>query len=304
MSRYGKVGAFRQVAHPRIRGGLDPAHEQKHYGKVTRLEDYKADEETYFVPSFSIRRHLHRSEEQNWEAHRHALARRLGRSFTTTAVDKITLKSLEQHRFIKNMRQAGIHPNPNEIRDLAYSVRDDLTNLLTNVRSPLPVPLADFGRFGYRKNALAYEIEGWRGDRANYGSNDLEGYRDAHAVLLEERRLAVGAVALAYQENGLQIDGLAPSPHLTIARSNEEIPEYRMRGLNGKLADLAMGQVLLGDPVIQMKLYRDQPAEIIPIKHSWDSLAPDMPELSPLSELSFELADDRYEFLARQAMYA
>ncbi len=273
MGRYGKVGMFRQVAHPRIRGALDPSGERKHSAGALRLQDYKADEETYFVPSFSIRRHLHRSEELLWDAKQGLIRRRLGRDFTVTPAANIALKSIEQHRFIKNMREAGIHPDPNEVRDIAYSVRDTLTDLLANAHSPLSVSLGGLGRFGYKKNALAYEIGGWRGDRANYGPNDQEGYMDSLAVLLAERQRAVDAIALAYGEAGLETDNIAPSPHITIARGKEAIPDYRMRGLRGALADLAVGEVYFGDPVIDIKMYRDMPVESIYVKHAWDSLA-------------------------------
>lgn len=273
MGRYGKVGTFRQVTHPRIRGALDPSSKQKRYDGIPRLQDYQTDEETYFVPSFSIRRHLHRSEELLWDTNQKMIGRRLGRGFKSTPSTGIALKTIEQKRFIKNMREAGIHPDPDEIRDIAYSVRDMLTDLLTNAESPLPVPLGDLGRFGQKKNALAYQLYGWRGDRAQYGPNDHEGNMDPLAVILAERQLAVGALALAYGEDGLKTDGLAPSPHITIARGNGEIPAHRMREFRDKLADLAIDDVCFGDPVIDVKLHPNEPSEPIYIKHAWDSLA-------------------------------
>ena len=300
MGRYGKVGMFRQVAHPRIRGALDPSHEQSHYGKMPRMEDYKADEETYFVPSFSIRRHLHRSEEVVWDKNQQAVKSRLGRGFTTLSPEEITLKTLEQKRFIKAMREAGIHPEPEEIKDLAYSIRDTLAKRLSNAYSPLKVPLGDLGKFGAGDNALAYTVDGWRGDRANYGENDEDGYMDTRAVLLAERRLAVGALALAYGDEGLRTDNIVSSPHLTIARGKDAIHEYQLRNIRGKLAGLAMDEVYLGDPVIEVKLYRDMPAEPLYVNQTWDSLAPDIPELLFEPDLSFDLDDDRYEALARQ----
>ena len=136
------------------------------------------------------------------------------------------------------MREAGIHPDPDEIRDLAYDVRDGLTNLLANARSPLSVPLGDFGRFGYKDNAVAYEIGGWRGERANYGQNDDERYMDTHAVLLAERQLAVNEIEFAYGAAGLNTDNLASSPHVTMARSSETIFDHRMRGIRHMLGDL------------------------------------------------------------------
>jgi hypothetical protein len=202
------------------------------------------------------------------------------------------------------MRAAEIRPDPNDVRDLAYGVRDMLTNLLTNARSPLCVPLGNLNKFGYLKNALAYEIDGWRGDRAHYGPNDEEGYMDSHAALLAERQVAVGAIALAYGDAGLNTDNLAPSPHITIARAKEAIPDYRMRGLRGGLADLLMEDVYLGDPVISVKLYRDIPAEIIHVKHAYDSLAPDMSIPLAVPDMTFELDDDRYAALASRVMYA
>jgi hypothetical protein len=261
---------------------------------VARLEDYKTDEETYFVPSFSIRRHLHRSEELLWDTNRKLLRQHLGRSFSTTPPHEVSLKIVEQHRFIKNMREAGVHPEPEQVRDLAYSIRDDLTNLLSNARSPLPVSLGNFGRFGYKNNAVAYEIDGWRGERAEYGENDDEGYRDTNAVLLAERRLAVGAIALAFENSELKTDGIAPSPHITIARAKEVIPDYRMREIRGELGDIAIGEVYLGDPIIEARLYRDMPAERIPVRQVWESLAP-IPDLAMPAMSVMELFDDRYD---------
>jgi hypothetical protein len=273
MGRCGRVGVFRQVAHPRIRGALDPSHEQRHVSKVARLEDYKADEETYFVPSFSIRRHLHRDEGLLWETQQQLVGRRLGKGFTATPADRITLKVLEQQKLIRNMREAGIRPDPDEIRDIAYSIRDGLTNLLFNAHSPLNVPLGDFGKAGYRGESVAYEIMGWRGERANYGPNDNEGFMSTHAALLAERQLVVGALSYAYGEAGLNTDNLASSPHITVARANQEIPDYRVRSIRGELGDLAISAAAFGDPVIEVKMYPDMPAEPIYVKHAWDSLA-------------------------------
>lgn len=273
MGRFGKVGVFRQVGHPHIRGDLDPSHTRLHPNKVVRLEDHRADEETYFVPSFSIRRHLHQSEEPLWEAEQKMLKGRLGRGFDMTPPQDVSLKIVEQHRLIKNIRAAGIRPEPEQVRDLAYSIRDNLTDLLSNARSPLQVPLGNFGRFGYKKNAVAYELDGWRGERAQYAHNDEEGFMDPFAVLLAERRLAVGAIALAFEGTELSTDGLAPSPHMTVARHKDEIPDYRLREIRGELSDIALDEVELGDPVIGLKLYRDEPAVFIPIRHAWESLA-------------------------------
>ena len=273
MGRYGKVGRFNQVMHPRIRGSLDPSGEQRR-ARVVRLQDYKTDEETYFVPSFSIRRHLHRSEESAWNEQRRSLQRYLGRSFSTTPTDDVALKVVEQHRFIKNFREAGIRPDPEEIRDLAYSLRDQLTELLSNAHSPLDVPLGGLGRFGYKGNKLAYNIDGWRGDRAHYGENDDEAYMDTHSVLLEERRFALDAIASAFEGAGLQTDRIAPSPHLTIASTSnsETIPDYRIRSLQKAFTGFAMEGVLLGDPIITMRLHRGAPAESLYVRHAWDSL--------------------------------
>lgn len=306
MGRYGMVGRFGQVAHPRIRGALDPSHEQKHYSKLARLEDYRTDEETYFVPSFSIRRHLHRDEELLWSTNQKLIQRRLGRTFTANAVDTISIKTVEQQKVVRNMRKAGIHPEPEQIRDIAYGIRDRLTDLLSNARSPLFVELGDISKIGYRESSLAYMIEGWKGDRAHYGENDEEGFMDTRAVLLAERQLAVGALALAYGEAGLDTTDLAPCPHVTIARtrSKDSIPDYRMRALQGELGDLAIDGAYFGDPIISVRLHPGEPAETIPVKHAWDSLAPEVPQYLQETAVPFELEDDRYEVLAAQFSYA
>jgi hypothetical protein len=65
-----------------------------------------------------------------------------------------------------------------------------------------------------------------------------------------------------------------------------------------------MEEVYLGDPVISVKLYRDIPAEIIHVKHAYDSLAPDMSIPLAVPDMTFELDDDRYAALASRVMYA
>jgi hypothetical protein len=241
---------------------------------------------------------LHRSEEPLWDAERKILRGRLGRGFETTPTQDVSLKIVEQHRLIKNIRAAGIRPEPEQMRDLAYSIRDDLTEVLSNARSPLEVPLGNFGKFGYKDDAIAYELDGWRGERAQYANNDDEGYMDPFAVLLAERRLAVGAIALAFEGSELSTDGLAPSPHLTVARHKETIPDYRLREIRGELADIALDEVRLGDPVISLKLYRDEPAVSIPVRQTWESLAPVTDDWTAPSALPDLIYVDPYEAFA------
>lgn len=277
MRNYSKLGYAGQVKHPRIRGSLRSSrrNDRQEKPEVAQLSEYTQPvEDSYFVPSFSIRRHLHRSEELLWDTNQRLVQRRLGRGYRVTSAADITMKSIEQKRLINNMRQAEIHPDPEEIRDLAYYIRDLLTKELSNAHSPMSVPLGDLGKFGRNNNALAYNIEGWRGDRAHYADNDTEGYMDTRAAILAERQLSVGAIALAYGEAGLDTDDLASScPHITIARAKEDIADYRLRGIRGELADLAIDEVYFGDPVIEVRQYRDMPAESIWVKQAWDSLA-------------------------------
>jgi hypothetical protein len=246
---------------------------------------------------------LHPSEEETWETTKKNIKRRLGRGFSIVPPAEVTLKTIDQKRFIKNMRDAGIHPDPDEIRDVAYSIRDGLTNLLTNARSPLNVVLGDFGRFGQDNSVLAYEIEGWRGERANYGPNDDEGYMETNAVLLAERQLALGALAYAYGEAGLNTDDLAPSPHVSVARGKDTIQDYRMREIRGELGALAIDEAYFGDPIIEVKMYREMPPERIPVRQAWESLAP-LPELMASTAVSAtESLYDQYD-IYETASYA
>lgn len=308
MTRYGRVGFFGQVAHPRIRGGLDPTSGNKtHYNHSSRPEDFKTDEEEmYFVPSFSIRRHLHNDEELLWNTNQRFVQRRLGRGFKALAPADITIKTIEQKRFIKAMRDAGVRPEPDEVRDLAYALRDDLTNMLANAHSPLNLPLGSFGRFGQGNNVVAYQIEGWHGDRAHYGENDSEGFMDDLAVVHAERKLAVGAIALAFSNMDFRAEDFISSPHVTIARGKGEIPDDRMRSIRGELADVAIGAVDFGDPVIEMKLYRDMPSESIYVKHAWESLGYQSKDLasSGVAGMAFEPDYDHYDELASRSIYA
>lgn len=274
MGKYVGLGPTGQVKHPHIRGRLPSGHQSGSGGRVIKIEDHMRETgETYFVPSFSIRRHLDRREEPAWAASQKQLQRRLGRGFTVATPETISIKAIEQHRLIINMRRAGIHPDPEEIRDIAYSVRDQLTELLARAHSPLAVPLGSLARYGYKRNALAYNIDGWRGDRAHYGEVGYDGNMDSLAVLQAERRLAVGALTLAYGEDGLDTDGIASTPHATVARSQDVIQEFKLHDLRTGLADVVLDRAYFGDPVIDVKLYQDQPSEPIYVKHAWSSLA-------------------------------
>jgi hypothetical protein len=67
-----------------------------------------------------------------------------------------------------------------------------------------------------------------------------------------------------------------------------------MREIRGELGDIAIGEVYLGDPIIEARLYRDMPAERIPVRQVWESLAP-IPDLAMPAMSVMELFDDRYD---------
>jgi hypothetical protein len=294
-----------QIKHPRIRGALSPSHEQKRFIRNdARLEDLKTDEETYFVPSFSIRRHLHSDEALLWQTQQNLIKRRLGKGFTVTPAENITLKVIEQQKLIRNMRQAGIHPDPYELLDVAYTIRNRLSDLLSNAQSPLRVPLGDINRHGYREESIAYDIKGWRGERATYPSDDGHNL-GTHAVLLKGRQIVTEVLDDAYGDQGLETNNLTSSPHVTFARSNanKPIPDYRMRSIRGGLGDLAIAEADFGDPVIDVKMYPDMPAERIYVKYAWDSLATAAGGIA-VAETVLDTDYDRYEDFAELTQYA
>jgi len=294
MGKYAELGRARQIKYPHIRGRLSPEHHNAEVGKVVALDDWKDPEadESYFVPSFSIRRHLYRTEEEAWTASQKQVKQRLGRVYSAAQPEDISIKVIEQKALIHNMRKADIHPDPEDIWNLAVSLQDQLTDFQRSASSPLEVPLGKLGRFGSRDNSLAYEIAGWHGDKAHYGGYttgalagamnesvgsswrpDLyTGNMNTLALLQAERRLVVGAFALAYGEDGLDTDGLITTPHVTIARAKNTIGKKELHTVRTRLADIAVEGAMFGDPIIDVKLYRDAPTESLGVAHSWASL--------------------------------
>lgn len=292
MAKHSRLGVHGTTYVRNRRGDLHSQHRNAEVGTVVKPEEWVNPEtdENYFVPSFSVRRHLHRDAEDAWIEHQAAVKKRIGSSYKMVNPEEVSIKIFEQRALIRGMKLANIHPDPKEIKDLASGLGEQLRNLLLHVESPLEVPLGRLAMFGPqdRPTSLAYEIAGWRGDKPNYGNyavgsvaramNDFIGYDMAEntmsplAVIQAERRLVVGAATLAYGAQGLRAENMVVTPHVSFARPRKFIQEFRRHDIFSSLSDIALDSTLFGDPIVEVHLEKGGPIEQITVAHSYSSL--------------------------------
>lgn len=290
--KYSKLGKFGQIKHPHIRGGLSPNHHNAESGRVVELDEWIHPEtdENYFVPSFSVRRHLHRDAEDVWIDHQKEVKKRIGSSYKVIEPEEVAIKMFEQRALIRGMKIANIHPEVEDIDRLARGLADQLTKMLAHASSPLAVPLGRFAMFGPqdRPSSLAYEIAGWRGDRPKYGGralgsvaramNECVGYdtdpvgMSPLAVLQAERELIVNAATEGYGDQGLRAENLVVTPHVSFARPRKFTHEARRHDLYASLSDIALDGTLFADPIIEVSLERGLPPEQVHVAHSYSGL--------------------------------
>lgn len=296
MSRYGKVGRFGQVAHPRIRGSLSPISGSRRYRGDHLPTTNPEMAANYFVPSFSIRRHLDKSEEDYWGEKSRKIGGLLGRRFEVMGPDNLTIKTIEQKNLIHKIRCANIQPNAEEMHDLASGLQDSLNYALSSAPESMWVGLGNLAIFGRNKNKLAFTLKGWRGWRANYPDEKEsgEGLRTMSPLgaLLLETQVAVGNIASTFPDADFSFNDLASSPHITIARSKDTIHDYELRGLQAQINKLGIDSLEFGDPVISYKPRPAEESQVFLVRHAWRTLA-EMP--TGYQEPPDDLAPQSYE---------
>lgn len=231
----------------------------------------------YFVPSFSIRRHLHRSEEAYWMGTSKQIGSMLGHHFNVMLPKDVTVKTIEQKALIHKLRDSGEQPSSDAMRDLVFNIRDGLTNSLADSPDPLEVGLGKLAVFGRNRNKLAFTLDGWKGWRARYDDFDEMGKMSSLGALLVESQVAVGSIGMAFPDMNFAVNDIAVSPHMTIARTKDAIRDHELRRIQSQINELGIDSVTLGDPVIGYKLAPQEESHTIPIRHAWESLA-QMPE--------------------------
>lgn len=250
MGRHAGFGVGQQGYHPRARGtlGFDKKKGLEFQGMTG--SDLTAQ---YFVPSFSIMRRLHESEMPRWAGIQKQLAKMLGRHFDVTTPAELAIKSLEQKSLIEKIRHSGAEPSAGEMRDAAYTIRDGLERVLTEVPEPLEVGLGRLAVFGRKKNKLGFVIDGWKGWKARYSLLNNEGELTAPGTLVMENQIAVGGIAQALPDTEFALNQISTTPHLTIARNADKIRGHELRRIQSQVDELEIESVFVNDPVISFK---------------------------------------------------
>lgn len=270
MKLAGGFGVGQQGFHPRARSSLPAEGRRQRQGQFNMANP---ETEYYFVPSFSIRRHLHRTEENQWDGVLKQLSGMFGRHFTTVSPPDMCIKSIEQKALIHKIRESGSHPTAEEMQDVVYNIRDGLTEALSSSPDPLPVGLGRLAVFGRGRNKVGFNIDGWKGWRARYALTDEYGNMTANGALLVENQIALGSIATALSDTAIAVDEIASNPHLTLATGSDKIRPHELRKMQSAVDKLCLESVMVGDPVIDFKPSFNSPNETLHVRHSWDTLA-------------------------------
>jgi hypothetical protein len=198
MGRRGGFGVGQQGFHPRARGAISQENGGHGYGPFALTGEEMTAQ--YFVPSFSIRRHIHESEMPKWTGIQKQIGSILGRHYDVMTPHELAIKSIEQKTMIEKVRESGVQPTASEMRAAAHNIRDELSTALEAVPEPLEVGLGRLAIFGRHHNKIGFEIDGWKGWKARYSLLTQAGELTAPGALVLENHIAVGGIASALPE--------------------------------------------------------------------------------------------------------
>jgi hypothetical protein len=209
---------------------------------------------TYFVPSFSVRRHITRESAQHVAKMQSEIGRILGRQFRVIPAEQLSIKSFEQGKMIERMRQLGKHPAAATMDTVAKDIQKNLTELLSNAPPTLALPLGELGLFGYDNRALGVNVMGWKGNRAQYAIYDDDYRLTPLGTIAEQNEICLDRFAAEFEDDELVVDDLASMPHVTLARHDDRIYEETFRKAKSKIQDVVPDVIEFGDPVIYRRL--------------------------------------------------
>lgn len=104
----------------------------------------------YFVPSFSVRRPVIKTDEVEEFINR--ASTNLPRAYETTSLSGVTI--VEQHRMIEQFRNADIHPDPEKIENIARRVAETLRDSIRTIPRRIDIPTGRVYRFGTSQTRL------------------------------------------------------------------------------------------------------------------------------------------------------
>jgi hypothetical protein len=243
--------------------------------QMREMRDLQGDNAaaTYFVPSFSVRRHITAASEAQVRKMQREVKDRIGREFRPTPPNQLSIKGFEQRKMIERMRELDKHPNPQDMEDAAHDVRRKLKELLSNAPPTLSVPLGQLGLFGYNKKALGVQIMGWKGYRAQYAVYDDDYKLTPLGTIVEENETCLDVVADSFQDEEFNVEGLAPMPHITIARHGNTIYPDKLYKAEKLLGDVLPDALEFGDPVITLHLEPSADPQTLYVRNARQSLA-------------------------------
>ena len=214
--------------------------------------------ESYFVPSFAIRRRAEQDEQL--VSFLKGIRSILGSNYRVHEPSSISMTVVEQAKMVERLREAGERPEPTKVESLAHDIADSLESNLKGTPSSINVPIGIVDVFGGRENKLGFIPRGWKGYNARYAREDFDGNKLPLGMIVDENRLAVGGIATAFAHNKrLVMDGITRTPHATFAtKYRGKIQRSEFRDISSEISwfieeDMQTSELAFSDPVIYPK---------------------------------------------------
>lgn len=242
------------------------------YGRNRLQKRSKSNAESYFVPSFSIRRQA--SEVDKLEEFLTNVKGNIGRGYEIFQPEDVSMTVIEQAKMTIQLREARERPEPEKIESLARNIASGLFRLLEDTDPGIDLPIGILSRFGSngRRNKIGFVPRGWKGYHAKYARINEDGEKLPVGLIVDESIFAVGSIATAFSHNNrFVINGLARTPHVTFVKKIVgDITDSEFRDIAGGIMevveDMESQDLMFDDPVIYPKLYRRERAEPIAVR--------------------------------------
>lgn len=217
----------------------------------------------YFVPSLSIRQHVANEGEREVVAMQRHAKRTLGKGFRVVEPERLTIKLINQRVFIRRVREAGVHPTPGEVKQLALYLCDELFKIFSNAPPIMELPLGHVAVYGDNNQVLGLEMAGWKGPNGRYGSFEASNGRPPtpNATIAAASQVCVNGIAevmSGLSGQAFNTEGIARTPGINIAHKMSGIRDRELRKIDPALSDGLPLYVQMGDPIIDMRLERSQ----------------------------------------------
>jgi hypothetical protein len=132
---------------------------------------------------------------------------------------RLAMRSIDQGSVIESFKRLQTPPTAEQVKSIATSIHTGLEELLKGTVAPMPFAVGSAAIRGEKKNDVVVMPLGWDGYKSNYQQRDGENGFTPIGSMIAIRQLAVGAIALAMNDENFDAQTLVEDPYITRAHS-------------------------------------------------------------------------------------